>query len=55
MSEKKYGRASEASSASLKRPGRNQEMDLREDSNVDMVDTWFIRNASYLAFEAAMG
>jgi len=49
-----YGRASEASSASLKRPGRNQVMDLRVDSNVEIVDTLFIRNASYLTFEAAM-
>ena len=49
-----YGRASEASSASLKRPGRNQVIDLREDSSVDIVDTLFIRNASYLAFEVAI-
>jgi hypothetical protein len=50
-----YGRASEASSASLKRPGRNQVIDLREDSNADIVDTLFIRKASYLAFEVAIG
>ena len=50
-----YGRASEASSASLKRPGRNQVIDLREDSNVDIVDTLFIRKASYLAFEVVIG
>lgn len=30
-------------------------MDLKEDSNVDIVDTLFIRKASYLTFEVAMG
>ena len=29
-------------------------MDLREDSNVDIVDTLFMRKASYLIFEVAI-
>lgn len=44
-----HERASDASSASLNLPGRNQVMDLREDSRVEMVETLFMRNASYFA------
>lgn len=39
--------ASEASSASLNRPGRNQLMDRREDSRDDIVETLLIRKDSY--------
>lgn len=46
--------ASDASSASLKRPGKNQVMERSEDSRVEMVETLFIRKASYLALEDAM-
>lgn len=46
-------RASDAKSASLKRPGKNHVMERSEDSNVEIVETLLIRNASYLAFDAA--
>jgi hypothetical protein len=39
-------RASEASSASLNLPGRNQVMDLREDSRVEIVETLLRRKDS---------
>lgn len=41
--------ASEASSASLKRPGRNQVSDRIEDSIVLIVDALWIKNDSYFA------
>lgn len=41
-----YIRASEASSASLNRPGRIHVIDLREDSRVDMAETLLTRKAS---------
>jgi len=44
-----HERASDANSASLNLPGRNQVMDLREDSRVEIVETLFMRNASYFA------
>jgi hypothetical protein len=47
-------RASDASSASLKRPGKNQVIERRDDSNVDIVETLLMRNDSYLAFEEAI-
>lgn len=50
----KNQRASEASSASLNLPGRNQVTDLKEDSNVEIVETLLIRKDSYLAREADM-
>jgi hypothetical protein len=46
-------RASDAKSASLKRPGKNQVMERSEDSNVEIVETLLMRNSSYLAFDAA--
>lgn len=39
-------RASEASSASLNLPGKNQVMDLRDDSRVDIVETLLRRKDS---------
>jgi hypothetical protein len=39
-------RASEASSASLNLPGRNQVIDLRDDSREAIVEMFFMRNAS---------
>jgi hypothetical protein len=39
-------KVSEANSASLKRPGRNQVKDLSVDSSVEMVETFFRRNDS---------
>lgn len=47
-------RASDASSASLNLPGRNQVRDLREDSRLEMVDTLFTRKDSYFASEKDM-
>jgi len=41
--------ASDASSASLNLPGRNQVMDLREDSTEEMVETFLTRKSSYFA------
>lgn len=49
-----YERASDASSASLNLPGRNQVIDLREDSRLEIVETLFMRNVSYLAREKDM-
>lgn len=39
-------RASEANSASLKRPGRNQVRERNDDSNVEIVETLLIKNVS---------
>lgn len=41
--------ASDASSASLNLPGKNQVMDLREDSTEEMVETFLTRKSSYFA------
>lgn len=49
-----YERASDASSASLNLPGRNQVIDLREDSRLEMVETLFMRNVSYFARDKDM-
>lgn len=35
-------------------PGRNQVMDLRDDSRLEMVETLFMRNVSYFAREKDM-
>lgn len=49
ISQSAYSQASDASSASLKRPGRNQVSERSEDSTVEIVETLLKRKDSYAA------